>query len=78
MQSDFQAGMTVFIIESNIHVREATIVKKAGTFYTIRFESGGGITVRESRLFRTKEDAEHHLSKKNTVVRRSSPYDYMH
>ena len=39
-------------------IKEATIIKYSGGFYTIRFDNDGGTRVRESRLFSTKEEAE--------------------
>ena len=48
-------GDTAFIIESNRIIREVEIVRNTEGFYLIRFkDSGGGIKVRENRLFLTK------------------------
>lgn len=77
MGKGYTVGETVFLVESNIHIREAVVVKRAGDFYTVRFEGGGGISVRGSRLFPTKEDAESSLPKRGRTIK-TSPYDYPH
>jgi len=75
----FDTGSTVYIVENNRIVREATVVKQSGNFYIIRFGTDGGIQVRGSRLFASEEDAQAsiHEEKKNKTVHRS-PYDYYH
>ena len=58
MDGKYKPGQKVFLSGSALHlVKEATVIKYAGGFYTIRFENGGGTRVRESRLFPTKEEA---------------------
>ena len=55
----FKTADTAYLIESNRIVREVSIIKFAGGIYTIRFkDSGGGIKVRETRLYASKEKAE--------------------
>jgi len=55
----FMPGDIAFIISNNKYVSEVTIVKVAGGFATVRFMgSDGGMRVRESRLFSSKEEAE--------------------
>lgn len=55
----FKAGDKAFIVESNRWIREVEIRSTAGGMYLIRFlDSGGGIKVKESRLFATREEAE--------------------
>ena len=59
MAVKFKTGDTAYLIESNRIVREVLIIKFAGGFYTICFkDSGGGIKVRETRLYASKEEAE--------------------
>lgn len=56
--SKFSPNDTAFLIESNRIIREVKILKFSGGLYTIRFvQGGGGIKVRESRLFATEEEA---------------------
>lgn len=72
-----KAGDTAFIVESNRIVREVEIKSVAGGMYLIRFkDSGGGIKVKEHRLFATREDAESSIQTKQKG-RTKSPYDYM-
>lgn len=59
MAVKFKTGDTAYLIESNRIVREVSIIKFAGGFYTIHFkDSGGGIKVREIRLYALKEEAD--------------------
>ncbi|MBO4908573.1 MAG: hypothetical protein K6E47_09705 [Lachnospiraceae bacterium] len=62
-----KAGDTAFIVESNRFIREVEIKSCAGGMYLIKFkDSGGGIKVKEHRLYATKEDAEKSISKNKT------------
>ena len=77
----YENNATAFIIESNRSIREVTVVKRSGNFYTVRFkEGGGGIQVRESRLFPSREAAEAAVPAKESIQKTgySSPYDYWH
>lgn len=75
----FEIDSKAFIIESSRIVREVTIVKRSGDFYIIRFDDGrGGIQIRSSRLFHSREEAEATFPKIETVVKPRSPYDYWH
>lgn len=76
-QKEYTGGETVFLVESNIHIRKVVAVKKTGDFYTVRFEGDGGIGVRGSRLFPMKEDAESSLPKRGKTIK-TLPYDYPH
>ena len=59
-----KAGDTAFIVESNRFIREVEIKSCAGGMYLIKFkDSGGGIKVKEHRLFLSKEEAELSLRK---------------
>ena len=75
----FKAGDTAYLIESNRIIREITIVKFGGGFYLIRFkDSGGGIKVRENRLYASKEEAENAMTKAHSKTKPSySPWNYM-
>ena len=51
----------VFFISNVYHIREATVIRTGGGFCTIKFndnETPSGTRVRESKLFRTKKEAE--------------------
>ena len=65
MKSSFSPGDRAYIVESNLYIREVEVIKAAGGFCTIRFtDRGGGIKVRESRLYPSREAAEASLPKK--------------
>ena len=65
MPNKYSPGDTAFLVESGRFIREVKIIKQTGDFCTLRFaDSNGGIKVRESRLFPTKEAAEASLSSK--------------
>jgi hypothetical protein len=67
MPNKYNPGDTAYIVESNRIIREVKVLKVTGGFATLRFiDSDGGIKLRESRLFPTKEDAEASLPKKAT------------
>lgn len=72
-----KVGDTAYIVESNRLVREVTIVRCSGGMYLIRFSDGGGIQVKEHRLFATKELAEESIPGFQKP-RRMSPYDFGH
>lgn len=75
----FKPDDTAYIVESNRIVREVLIVKFAGGFYTIRFKvSGGGIKVRENRLYASKEEAEDVIAKAHLKTNPAHlPWEYM-
>ena len=57
--ANYKAGDKAWIVESTIFVKEVEIVNIRGGFVTLRFKgSSGGMRVRESRLYKTKEEAE--------------------
>ena len=57
--ANYKAGDIAWIVESTIFVKEVEIVNIRGGFVTLRFKgSSGGMRVRESRLYKTKEEAE--------------------
>lgn len=62
MAMRFKPGDKAFIVESNRFLREVEIRSTAGGMYLIKFiDTGGGIKVKESRLFATREEAEKSL-----------------
>ena len=59
MNGKYQPGQKVFMTEGNKNlIKEATVLKQTGGFNTIRFENGGGVKVRESRIYPTRKEAE--------------------
>ena len=75
MSEKLKSGDIAYIIESNRFIREVKIKSCSGEIYLIQFtDSGGGIKVKEHRLFPTREEAENSLKNKggnhgNTVRR---------
>lgn len=58
MNGKYQPRQKVFLTGGNkILIKEATVLKYTG-FYTIRFNNGGGIKVRESRIYSSREESE--------------------
>lgn len=76
MQDKVEIGSRVFIIESNRIITEVVVSGRKGDFYIVRFPGQGGISVRGSRLFLTREEAEAHLPVKPIQKGFRSPYDY--
>ena len=63
MNGKYQPGQKVFLTGGNKNlIKEATVLKYTGGFYTIRFNNGGGVgggtKVRESRIYPTRKEAE--------------------
>lgn len=78
MVNKFRPNDTAFLVESNRFIREVKILKFSGGLYTIRFiKGGGGIKVRENRLFTTEEDAQAALlqPKVKQAPRHPTPWD---
>lgn len=74
----YKSGDKAFIIESNHIIREVTVTKRSGEFYIVRFSNGmGGIRIRGSRLYDSREVAEAVVPKQPKTTTRT-PYDYWH
>lgn len=59
MPNKYKPGDTIYIVSSVKWIKEAKVLKYVGGFYTLKFtDTGGGIKLRESRTFPTKEAAE--------------------
>lgn len=70
----FKVGDTAFIVESNRFIREAEVRSCTGCIYLIKFkDNGGGIKLKEHRLFASKEKAETSIPKAKLKYR--SPYE---
>ena len=55
----FEKGETVYFVQSAIYVKEAQVINEAAGFVTVKIkETGGCFRARESRFFKTKEEAE--------------------
>ena len=76
----YKEGTTAFIIESNRLIREVVVLKRTGNFYIVRFKDcNGGIQIRGSRLFATRDAAEQAVPYgRENKKRLKSPYEYLH
>ena len=62
-------------------MRKATVTKKSGEFYTLRFEDGGGIRLRENRLYAMQEAVEGNIPQRESEKQEKgnrSPYISLH
>ena len=74
MEMKFKAGDQAFIVESNRIIREVQVRSCAGGMYVIKFlDTGGGIKVKEYRLFATREEAEKSAFSAGEAARRKMP-----
>ena len=72
MTHTYTSGDIAYIVANKRFVREAQILSIDGDFYTLRFtDSDGGIKVRGSRLFPTKEAAEATVPNKKTITQQA-------
>jgi hypothetical protein len=53
----------IYIIENHQHVRQAYVVRSNGGFTVIEFTDGAQICLRNSRIYRTREEAEEELTR---------------
>lgn len=59
MKQNYKIGDHVYIVENGLYVKEVVIVGISGCFYQICYtDKQGSIRLRESKLYRTKEEAE--------------------
>lgn len=58
MNGKYQAGETVYIVAAGNRVTEAAVLRYAGGFYTLLLPEGGGLRLKEHRLFATREEAQ--------------------
>ena len=65
----FFSGDTAYLIHSNHFIREVTIMSADNSgMCSVRFnDANGGIRVRSSRLFQSKEDAERNLPTRRNI-----------
>ncbi len=53
----------IYFLQSKKNVIQARIIAVSGGFYTLKLADGGGIRLRESRLYATEEDAKKAIQK---------------
>ena len=65
MPKKFEKGETVYFIQSAIYIKEAQVINDSGGFVTVRIlETGGGFRARQSRFFKSKEEAERSIKRR--------------
>ena len=58
----FKQGDTVYFLGNMHRIIEVVVLRYDGNFYTLKYKDReGGVKLRESRLYRTREDAERHI-----------------
>lgn len=78
----FKVGEQAYIVENHSYVTPVVIIRSYGDFYSVA-AGGKGMNLRASRLFKTREEAERTLPRRErTVVSRTigggeTPYDFM-
>ena len=76
----YEVGETVFLLESNRFVRKATVTKKSGDFYTLRFERRRHQAAGKQAVA-TKEAVESNLLQRESEKQEKgnrSPYSWLH
>lgn len=68
----YKPGDTVYFVESTIFVKKATILKYSGGMYTNKFENGGGMRIKEGRLYASEKEASFMASVNK--VEKNKPY----
>ncbi len=76
IMNKYKKDQIVYFVRSNVEVKEAKIINCANGFCTIRFlDTFGGIRVRDSKLYATKEEAEQHVTNHSKAKRQNyKPY----
>ena len=65
MPKKFEKGETVYFIQSAIYIKEAQVINDSGGYVTVRIlETGGGFRARQSRFFKTKEEAKQSIQRR--------------
>ena len=74
--SRFKRGDVCYFIENGWKVKEAVITGVSGNFYVLKYDSIKGIRLRETRLYRTYEEAWTVVEPRQPKLsrRRSTPY----
>lgn len=60
-EKKYLPGDIVYIVENTSRFREAVVLRSSGGFGLLWLAGGGGTWLRETRLFRTAEDADEYI-----------------
>lgn len=72
-----QKGDTAWIVESNMYVREVSIINISGNLLTVKFNNAT-IRLPKHRIYETYEEAVSSIKNVKPVKKISNPYDYWH
>ena len=53
-----QIGDTAYMVESNRKVRSGSIIREKNKMFLFKFSEGGGVWLRNNRLYAAQKDAE--------------------
>lgn len=73
----FQKGDTAWIVESNMYVREVSIINISGNLLTVKFNNAA-IRLPKHRIYETYEEAVSSIKNVKPVKKINNPYDYWH
>lgn len=65
---------TVYFVENNRWIKEATVITKRGDLYTLRFDGHKGTCLRAGRLFPTYELAEQSIHGRAKAAEYHAPF----
>lgn len=75
IEKKYLSGDISYIVENASHVREAVVVRSSGVCFLLRLFGGGGTRLRETRLFRTVEDAGEYVLRIREANKEVSEHD---
>ena len=73
-----KVGDTVYFVENNYRIIEATVKAFNSSFCVLRYEDDKGIRLRHSRLYKSQIEAQNAILMNRTANKVRSPYDYDH
>lgn len=73
----FQKGDTAWIVESNMYVREVSIINISGNLLTVKFNNVA-IRLPKHRIYETYEEAAKSIKNIMPKKKINNPYDYWH
>lgn len=73
----WKIGDECYFIESNIHIKQATIKAVQSDFCVLRYDGNKGIRLRSTKLFKSILEASEVIPS-YIWHKRSNPYDYPH
>lgn len=80
MMQQWKKGDICYFVEGNSSVIKAKVTAVRGDFCTVKYANNGAIRLRDSKLFKTAEEAQSTITQEQSKVtpRRANPYLYNH